>query len=124
MAIAHAVELGTDAQRSLAASSILSKAGERKATIEHLQRAYAMTDDASMREQFLMKLRTLQAEAEAEQSITYVDRELQSHYRFLSRGDGLLIGPRRSPAACAGPSSFEKRGCAFDWQHAVDDAKQ
>ncbi len=119
MALAHAVELGADAQRSLAASAILSKAGERKATIEHLQRAYAMTDDVEMRAQFLRKLGSLQADAQAEQAVTFVDRELRAHYPFLSRGTGLLIGPRIPALACAGPASYARRGCAPDWQAAI-----
>ena len=35
-----------------------------------------MTDDPEMREQFLLKLRALQADADAEQAVTFVDREL------------------------------------------------
>lgn len=119
-ALARAVELGVDAQRSLAASTILSKAGERKATIEHLQRAYAVTDDPQMREQFLLKLRSLEAQAEAEKAVTFVDHAWQSRYRFLSRSAALLIGPGRSASACAGPESYETRGCARDWQQAID----
>ena len=118
-ALAHAVELGADAQRSLAASTILSKAGERKATIEHLQRAYAMTDDNEVREQFLLKLHALQADAVAEQAVTFVDRELRAHYPFVPRGTGLLLGPRISPIACAGPASYTRRGCARDWEEAI-----
>jgi hypothetical protein len=119
MAIAHAVELGADAHRSLAASTILSKAGERKATIEHLQRAYAMTDDIEVREQFLLRLRALQADAVAEQTVTFVDRELRAHSPFLSRGTGLLVGPWTPGLACAGPASYARRGCARDWQEAI-----
>lgn len=122
-AIARAVELGADGQRSLSAAAVLNKAGERKATIDHVQRLYAVTDDPELRQQYLLRLRSLQADAVAEQSVTLVERELQSHYRFLSRGTGLLIGPRRPPATCAGPGNYEKRGCPPDWQRAVDDAK-
>jgi len=123
MGLARGVELGADAQRSLAASTILSKSGERQATIDHLQRAYAMTDDPEMREQFMLKLRVLQADADAERAITFVDRELRAHYPFLGRGAGLLIGPRRSTTACAGPASYSRRGCARDWQEAINDDK-
>jgi hypothetical protein len=119
VALTQGVELGADAQRSLAASTILSKAGERKATIELLQRSYAMTDDLEMREQFLRKLRVLQADAVSEQAITFVDRELRRHYPFVSRGTGLLIGPRIPVLACAGPASHAQRGCARDWQEAI-----
>lgn len=120
-ALARSVELGGDAQRSLAASTILSRAGERQATIDHLQRAYAMTDDPAMREQFLMKLRVLQGDADAERAVTFVDRELRAHYPFLPRGAGLLVGPRRPTITCAGPASYSRRGCARDWQEAIDD---
>lgn len=119
IAITHAVELGADAHGSLAASTILSKSGERTATIEHLQRAYAMTDDAEVREQFLLRLRSLQADAVAEQAVTVVERELRSHYAFLSRGTGLLVGPRTPAVPCAGPASYARRGCARDWQEAI-----
>jgi hypothetical protein len=123
MAIARAVELGTDAQRSLAATSILSKSGERKATIDHLQRTYAMTDDPDMREQILLRLRSLQGDAEAERSVSFVDREWKTSYAFLTRGTALLLGPARAPAACAGPTSYERRGCAGSWPQAIEQTK-
>jgi hypothetical protein len=123
LALAHAVEIGADAQRSLAASTILSRAGERQATIDHLQRAYAMTDDDSMREQIMLKLRALQADAASERAITFVDRELRGRYSFVPRGVGLLVGPWRSVISCAGPSSYDRPGCARDWQEAIDEAK-
>jgi hypothetical protein len=122
LAMAHAVELGADTERSLAVSTMLSNAGERKATIEHLQRAYAMTDDPQIREQFLLKLRVLQADADAERAVTFVERTLRSRYPFLPRGAGLLIGPSRPATTCAGPASYARRGCARDWQQAIDES--
>jgi hypothetical protein len=120
--IAKGVELGGDTYRSLAVTTILGHAGEREAQIEHLQRAFAVSDSAEDRAQFLRKLRSLQVDADSEIAITAVDRDLAS-YRFLSRGTGLLIGPRRSPTLCAGPGSYERRGCAPDWQALVRAAK-
>ena len=122
-AIVHAVELGSDVQRSLAATSILERAGESSATIAHLERAYAMTDDPEMREQLLLRLVRVKGTAEAEQAVGVVEREWRSRYKFLSRGQVLLIGPRRSPTACAGPSSYGIRGCAKDWDTAIADGK-
>ncbi len=122
-AITHAVELGGDAQRSLAATTILSKAGEDKATIDHLQRAYAMTEDNEMREQILLQLRKRKASSEAEQAISFVDREWHTRYGFLSRGQTLLLGPSRSPTACAGPASYARGGCAPDWTAAVAETR-
>jgi len=120
--IAHGVELGGDTFRSLAASTILGKAGERQAQIEHLQRAFAVSDSPDDRAQFLRKLRALQVDADSELAITAVDREL-APYRFLTRGTGLLIAPRRSATLCAGPGSYERHGCAADWAALVRDAK-
>lgn len=118
-AITRAVELGSDAQRSLAATSILDRAGERSANIARLERSYAMTDDPEIRAQILRRLAKLNATAEAEKATGVVDREWRIHYGFLSRGLTLLLGPRRSPTACAGPASHEQRGCAKDWTTAI-----
>lgn len=123
LAIAHAVELGSNSSHSLAASTILGKAGERKASIEHLQRTYVMTEDPEMREQVLLKLRKMQASAESEAAITVVEREWRGRYFFLSRDAALLIGPRRSPTACAGPGAYDRRGCPSDWEAAIAEAK-
>lgn len=120
--IAHGVEIGGDTYRSLAASTILGHAGEREAQIQHLQRAFALSDNPDERAQFFRKLRALQVDADAEEAITAVDREL-APYRFLSRGTGLLIGPRRSATQCAGPRSYERQGCAPDWTTLVHNAK-
>jgi hypothetical protein len=122
-AITRAVELGADAQRSLAATSILTRSGERKATIEHLERAYAMTDDPEMQSQILLRLMKLKGSADAEAVLSVVEREWRSRYAFLSRGQALLIGPSRSAAACAGPGSVGRRECAADWSAAVAESK-
>jgi hypothetical protein len=122
-AIVRAVELGSDSQRSLAATSILDRAGERNATISHLERSYAMTDDADMREQILIRLVKLKGTAEAERSVGVVEREWRTHYHFLTRGQTLLIGPQRSPTACAGPGSYDLRGCARDWDAAIAEGR-
>ncbi len=122
-AIVHAVELGSDAQRGLAATSILDRAGEQKATIAGLERLYAMTDDPEVREQYSLRLAKLKGTAEAEQSVSVVEREWRTHYQFLTRGQTLLVGPRRSPTACAGPGSFDRRGCAADWSAAIAETR-
>lgn len=122
-AIARAVELGADAQRSLAVGAILDKAGEREATIAFLDRAYAMTDDPEMQQQYLLRLRKLRATSQAEESVSVVEREWRTKYRFLSRGEAMMIGPTRAPAFCAGPASYERRGCARDWTQAIQQSK-
>jgi hypothetical protein len=122
-ALVRAVELGADAQRSLSAASILDKAGERNATIAHLERAYAMTDDPEMREQFLLKLRKLKGSAEAEQAVDVIERQWRHKYAFLTRGLTLLVGPSRTAAACAGPATYGHRGCSRNWDEEIAASK-
>jgi hypothetical protein len=119
LAMARAVELGADADRSLAASTILSKAGEKKAAIRQLQSAFAITDDPETRRQIIIKLQRLEATPEAEDVVSRVEYEWRSRYPFLTRGAALLIGPYRSPSACAGPASFAAAHCAADWSTAT-----
>lgn len=122
-ALARAVELGADADRSLAASTILSKAGETDAAVQHLQRAYAMTDDPETRRQILGKLVRLKATFDAESAITVVEREWRTRYGFLSRGEALLVGPHREVASCAGPGSYADPACPRDWSSLVSSAR-
>ncbi|MDB4942334.1 MAG: hypothetical protein JWP97_1868 [Labilithrix sp.] len=121
--IARAVELGSDANRSLAATSILSTAGERKAAIASIERTYAMTDDPAVREEMLLRLSRLKATAGAEQALSVVEREWRTHYGFLTRGEALLLGPSRGVPACAGPASLARRECAADWTAKVEAAQ-
>lgn len=126
-ALARAVELGADVQRSLAVGAILDKANDREATIAFLDKAFALTDDPEMQQQYLLRLRKLRAESQAEGAAArtaVVEREWRTKYRFLSRGEALLIGPSRGAAACAGPASYERRGCARDWTQAISDSKK
>jgi len=118
-AIARAVELGADADRSLAASTILSKTGEKKAAIRQLQSAFAITDDPETRRQIAFKLQRLEATPDAEEVVSRVEHEWRARYPFLTRGASLLVGPYRSPAACAGPLSYAIAKCAPDWSTAT-----
>lgn len=119
LAITRAVELGADADRALGATSILTKAGERKAAIAHLQRSYALSDDPETRRQIALKLQKLEAEVASEPAVETVEREWRSRYPFLSRSATLLLGPHRDPAACAGPASHTKKECPPDWPSAT-----
>ncbi|MFO0735777.1 MAG: hypothetical protein U0270_07855 [Labilithrix sp.] len=118
IALARAVDLGADADRGLAASTILDKAGERKAAIAQLQRHYALTDDPDTRRQIRLKLERMNATVEAEGSINEVEQLWRGHYPFLSRGEVLLIGPRRDGTRCAGSRGYD-RECAADWNTAT-----
>ena len=102
LAIARAVELGADPDRSLAASTILTKAGESKTTIRHLEHAYAMADDPETRRQLLFRRQKLNASLDSEQAISRVERDMQLYYPHLTKGQALLVGPHRKISACAG----------------------
>jgi hypothetical protein len=119
LAIAHAVELGAGADRSLAAVSILAKSGEKQAAIRHLQRAYALADDEETRRQLRIKLENLQATHDAEAVVSRVEGEWRARYPFVSRNAALLLGPWRSPAECAGPQSYRDPKCPHDWSAAT-----
>jgi hypothetical protein len=120
IAIAHAVELGADPDRSLAASTILSKAGKHDAAVKHLQRVYAMADDPETRRQISFKLQKLNADFEAEQAVTVFERDWKAYYPHLTRGQALLVGPHRKASACAGPLSYDQARCPADWTDAVE----
>lgn len=115
MAISRAVDLGADADRSLAATTILDKAGERKAAVQQLQRTYALTDDPELRRQIRLKLEKMNATVDADETVGRVETLWRNRYPFLSRGEVLLIGPHVDAAACAGVSSTEPR-CAHVWR--------
>lgn len=123
LAMAHALELGADPSRSLAVASILDKAGKEQAVIGFTERMYAMTDDPDLKQQYLMRLAKMRASSQAEQSASAVEREWRTKYRFLRRGEALLIGPTRSPAACAGTASYTQKACMRDWTQVVEAAR-
>lgn len=115
LAMSRAVDLGADEDRSLAATTILDRAGERKSAIRQLQRKYALTDDQETRKQIRFKLMRMQADVEAEPAVEAVELLWRSRYPFLSRGEVLMLGPIRDPAKCAGMDSIATRQCPADW---------
>ena len=120
-AIARAVELGADADRTLAASSLLSKAGEKQAAITQLQRAYALSDNPDTRHQIVLKLQRLEASVDVESMVGAVEHQWRSHYPFLSRAGALLVGPHRASAACAGLDAHD--ACPRDWSDVASSAR-
>ena len=120
LAMVKAVELGADPGRSLAAITLLKKAGETKAAIAHLQNAYALANDDETRLQLMLRFQQLGVSAmDADIARNTVDSEWQLSFPFVSRGTALLLGPRRSPITCAGPSSWSKKACPRDWSGAI-----
>ncbi len=126
-AMTRAVELGANVGRSLSAASLLSRSGERNASIAFLERAYALTDDSNEREQILAKLRELTADAhldsdqsESARSTSFVEDRWRNSFPFLTRGEFLLLGPPHDAAACAGPSHAESKACTESWERAIN----
>jgi hypothetical protein len=115
LAILHAVELGAEADRSLAAASILNRLGEKKANISFLQHIYALSDDPETRRQIMFQLQRLDATPDAENTVSRVEHEWRTRYPFLPRSATLLMGPYRSAAGCAGPESYRLPSCPPDW---------
>jgi tetratricopeptide (TPR) repeat protein len=118
-ALAHSVELGAHAERTLAAASILSRAGETKAVLKYLSRAYALAEDPQTRDEIAMKMRILKDtsdEDESQRAIRFIEARWHSEYPFLKRDEFLLMGPSFDATRCAGPASADDpRRCARDW---------
>jgi tetratricopeptide (TPR) repeat protein len=118
LAIGRAVELGASVDRGLSAAGILSKAGDTDAAIRQLQRQLALTDDPDKRDEIAARLRQLQQTQEDDRiarDMRLLDAQWRGSFPFLSRGEFLLIGPERSTAACAGPSSASEPACTRSW---------
>lgn len=119
LALGHAVDLGADPDRSMAAASILGRAGEQKAQITYLQRTYALTDDPETRREIARKLKSVQVAVESEATLNVVETQWREHFNLTSRSGALLLGPYRDTLACAGPQSYDVPTCAADWTAAT-----
>lgn len=121
LAIGHAMELGARVDHTMAAASILGRAGEREAAVRYLERAYALADTEDQRREIVAQLSRYRASAaeDAEASSTKrLDTMRRRSYPFLSRGEFLLLGPMPDAATCVGrPTSAE---CATNWATALD----
>ena len=123
-AMGHAVELGGDADRALAAASILTKGGATKAAISYLERAYAFTEHPSMavlHEAIGKRLIELEAQGslvDADRVAKAINARWQAELPFLSRDRYLLIGPVVDAPRCAGVAAASDAECAHDWTDA------
>jgi hypothetical protein len=115
-AITKAVELGADTDRSLAASSMLARYGERNAVIRHLRRAYALSEDATTRAEIEAKLAALESSAlrdEMDAEARYIEKLRKENAPHLNATQFLLLGPLRDPVNCRGAAEVNPE-CAFD----------
>jgi hypothetical protein len=120
-ALMRSVELGGDADRSLSANTILKQVGgEKRARVEALRRAVALTDDLETRRNLLFQLAQAEDMPAGEEDIEIIEREWRRRYPFLRRSTFLLVGPSRAPQACVGVGSFDTKRCPRDWSTFVD----
>jgi hypothetical protein len=123
-ALMKAVQLGADADRSLAAASMLKRWGKGDAARRYLGQMYALADDENTRAEIAASLHALNASEEqdaAERTIRAIESRWRQDMPFVPRGEFLLLGPGVDPARCAGLSMSGKPSCAHDWDDALQD---
>jgi hypothetical protein len=121
--IMKAVDLGADADRSIAAATLLDKYGERDAATRQLRRAYAITDDPVERAEIANKLAQLAATAERDAAVhdtRLIEERWRKEYNFLTRDAYMLLGPVSDPFRCAGKAADST--CPRDWSDALSPA--
>ena len=115
-ALARAVELGDDPDRSLAAASLLSSHGANAAAVRVLEQTYALTDDEQERENIARKLADLHAEDvrdRAKNDLLFIESIWRDRWPFLPRTAVMLVGPGRDTLKCAGhEGSSDPAWCA------------
>lgn len=122
LAIVHAVELGAKADRTLAAVTLLNRAGEREAARRALERAYAVAEDEDTREGIrfqLDKIQLSEQSEERERRRLFIERRRSKAMPFVNTTGFLLIGPTKAPLACVGPGSAARPECPTDWTAAL-----
>jgi hypothetical protein len=117
-AMAHAVELGADPDRSMTAAAIYNRYGHTAAARSALERVLATTQDEDTRAQIQQRLASIDDEANARRiqaDLSYLSA-VSLRYRFLSPGEFALIFPDVDAARCAGPDAEDAdRRCLPDW---------
>jgi len=101
----------------LAAAGLFSRAGEREANIQFLERVLAVSDDEEIRARALSYLeRALgeRSQEELKQSSDRLRNAWKADLPFVSLTTELLLGPPTDPAACAGPAR-DRPACATTW---------
>ncbi len=102
----------------ITAAGLLTRAGQREATIQFLERVLAVSDDDSIREIALGYLeRELgeRARARLQDRAERLRGAWKKDLPFVSLTAELLLGPPSAPSACAGLGRDEAR-CATSWR--------
>jgi hypothetical protein len=129
LAMGRAVELGADAERALAAASVLTRGGQTEAAIAYLQRAYAFTEHPSMatvHEAIGKSLDSLRANQFVEAAHAAEDAIEARHQRelpSLTLDEYRLLGPWADPLQCAGFAASAQPECRRDWRDVSEPAE-
>lgn len=103
----------------ITAAGIFSRAGEREATAQFLERVLAVVDDPEIRQLALGYLAKSVGERERDEVQVRVDRFVGlwgSDLPFASKDAYLIAGPPLSPAACAGLDAHHAPQCSATWR--------
>jgi len=128
--LARAAELSGDTAniswQAIGGANVLAKAGELDAAIRFWQRAYAVTDDAELREEIRQKIERYSAELDSEKAARQFEayRKRDEAFKelvlgelpFTRRGLSLVLGPPPHPRRCAGRSDEASLHCATTWR--------
>jgi hypothetical protein len=101
----------------IGAAGLLTRAGEREATIQFLERVLAASDDEELRAMALSYLQAALGERSRERVQARADRLRRlwkSDLPFVSLTTELVLGPPSDTAACAGLHQ-DAPGCAATW---------
>ncbi len=101
------------------AAGILSRAGERDATIQFLRRVVAVTDNEEIRALalgYLSKVMGSPEKEEIEWRVNRFSREWSRDMSFAKLETELIIGPKVDVARCAGGNEPRATECAPSWR--------
>jgi tetratricopeptide (TPR) repeat protein len=125
-AMAHAVELGGEADHALSAATLLTRAGATEQAIRYLTRIYELTPAASEAHQAIgRRLATLAASVArdtADQAVAAIDGRWHHELPFVSRDEYLLLGPTGDAAGCAGIAAAHEPRCPRGWSALLEAA--
>lgn len=102
----------------ITAAGIFTRAGEREATIQFLERVLAVVDDEEIRRLALGYLEKNIGERERDQVESRVQRFMGvwgKDLPFVSKDQVLVLGPPGDPARCAGGVRRDAPECAATW---------
>jgi tetratricopeptide (TPR) repeat protein len=103
----------------ITAAALLSKAGEREATLRFLERVLAVNDDDELRKYAMAYYEQIQAEQDQQRLKAREQRFREAwaaDLRFVTKDMLLLLGPHFDPARCAGLAAAGGNECATTWR--------